>query len=374
MRTLVSVFAGVLLSSPVIVLAQSDYTPGSYSPGDGLTQTAIAPGTPAGSYALTGLDNVNYYSGHLNVTIPLYHVGGRGKAGYDIVLPIDQRWSIRNMSYEVSGTTYARYAPLGDVLGEAAVPLYMPGWMSVREMVDWDVAGYNCSGRSPVLGQSLRRLTFTESNGTEHDFVDAQTGGQPHVNTANNCGTDPASADRGTVFNSTDATSMTFIADSSVSDVIFADFLPSGQTGPPPGPGAVSGWLYFRDGTRYRIDSSVVSQIEDSNGNRVTISQPVLSNGQYTTTVTDPANREITVSRADLVSSFQDVVEYPGSGTRRRINVNYALLGSCLRSDYEAQGGGTAPGRLVSRRHGFLEHALQSVRCLLGFAARRIRL
>lgn len=35
---------------------------GNYGPTDGLTQTSVAPGTPETSYALSGLDNINYYN------------------------------------------------------------------------------------------------------------------------------------------------------------------------------------------------------------------------------------------------------------------------------------------------------------------------
>jgi hypothetical protein len=39
---------------------------------------AIAPGNPRTSYALSGIDHLNYYSGSVNFTIPLTTIGGRG--------------------------------------------------------------------------------------------------------------------------------------------------------------------------------------------------------------------------------------------------------------------------------------------------------
>ncbi len=57
---------------------------------DGLTPLGLSPGTPAGSYGLSGFDNVNLYNGSLNFQLPLLTVGGRGSAGYKMTLPIEQ--------------------------------------------------------------------------------------------------------------------------------------------------------------------------------------------------------------------------------------------------------------------------------------------
>src|SRR5437588_12471304 len=47
----------------------------------GFTPAAIAPGSPAGSYALSGFDTVNLFNGKVNVRLPLLDIGGRGEAG-----------------------------------------------------------------------------------------------------------------------------------------------------------------------------------------------------------------------------------------------------------------------------------------------------
>ena len=62
------------------------------SPIDGVTPAGIAPGTPAGSHALSGFEHYNSFSGTLNPAIPLYHVGGRGEAGFDLVWNLQQTW------------------------------------------------------------------------------------------------------------------------------------------------------------------------------------------------------------------------------------------------------------------------------------------
>src|SRR5262245_1613217 len=45
------------------------------------------PGAPAGSYPLSGFDNVNLFNGHMNFQLPLMQIGGRGRAGYTMTLP-----------------------------------------------------------------------------------------------------------------------------------------------------------------------------------------------------------------------------------------------------------------------------------------------
>ena len=44
---------------------------GTKSATDGTTPLGMTPGAPAGSYALSGFDNVNLYNGHLNFSLPL---------------------------------------------------------------------------------------------------------------------------------------------------------------------------------------------------------------------------------------------------------------------------------------------------------------
>src|SRR5882672_7889539 len=62
---------------------------------DGSTPLGLAPGVPAGSYALSGFDNVNLYNGNINFALPLGQIGGRGSAQYTMTLPIEQRWRVQ---------------------------------------------------------------------------------------------------------------------------------------------------------------------------------------------------------------------------------------------------------------------------------------
>lgn len=51
------------------------------SPTSGKTPLGLSPGAPAGSFALSGFENVNPYNGNLNFHLPLIGIGGRGSAG-----------------------------------------------------------------------------------------------------------------------------------------------------------------------------------------------------------------------------------------------------------------------------------------------------
>ena len=65
---------------------------------DGATPAGLSPGAPAGSYSLSGFENVNLYNGNLNVSLPLLPVGGRGSAGYTITLLIEQKWRVEQFA------------------------------------------------------------------------------------------------------------------------------------------------------------------------------------------------------------------------------------------------------------------------------------
>lgn len=61
-----------------------------------MTPAGLAPGTPLGSYALSGFDNINPYNGGLNFHLPLMQTGGRGGVGYTMMLPIEQKWRVEH--------------------------------------------------------------------------------------------------------------------------------------------------------------------------------------------------------------------------------------------------------------------------------------
>jgi hypothetical protein len=45
---------------------------------DKLTPSGLAPGAPAGSYPLSGFENINLFNGNLDLRLPLIALDGRG--------------------------------------------------------------------------------------------------------------------------------------------------------------------------------------------------------------------------------------------------------------------------------------------------------
>lgn len=96
---------------------------------DGTTPGIVGAGSPAGSYSLSGFDTVNLFSGNLNVALPLLKVGGRGEAGYTMVLPIERRWRIET-TWSNGSPIYSALTndtPLSHWWSDVAPPAYSPG-------------------------------------------------------------------------------------------------------------------------------------------------------------------------------------------------------------------------------------------------------
>src|SRR5215213_6048364 len=69
----------------------------------GMTPPGLAPGKATGSYAVSGIENVNLYSGNLNFNLPLLNVGGRGSVGGALNLTLDTgRWETMMVSMGAS--------------------------------------------------------------------------------------------------------------------------------------------------------------------------------------------------------------------------------------------------------------------------------
>ncbi len=269
---------------------------------------AIAPGSPAGSYALSGLDNISLYSGQINLRLPLLQVGGRGGAGYTMTLNFDQRWRV----YTFKNTDPTEYylSPEADWF-DGYKPGYGPGVLQGRRVGD----GVFCQKAMPTL----TRLTFTTPDGTQHELRDTLNNGKP-LDVA--C-SQSIPHSRGTVFTSADGEAMTFISDSPIVDALSPQWVVYSFP---------RGMLYFRDGTRYRIDTGAVTWMQDRNGNRVSFTYDAF---WRVTQITDSVNRVITVSYANMTTVFYDQITFKGaSGAPRTIRVWYANLDQVLRPGY----------------------------------------
>lgn len=61
---------------------------------DGSTPAGYTAGAPAGSYSLSGFENINFFNGNLNFTLPLLKIQGRGESGHAIVLKRENKWTM----------------------------------------------------------------------------------------------------------------------------------------------------------------------------------------------------------------------------------------------------------------------------------------
>jgi len=170
-------------------------------------------------------------------------------------------------------------------------------------------------------GKLLTTIRFVTQDHTEIELVDQSIlQGAPYI--ATQICAHPTN-NRGKIFVSKDDGSTTFVSDDDIiDDTEFSTQLTQ--------PYAVSGYLLFADGARYRIESGVVKWIRDRNGNRIDFSyEGSLSTGFRLLTVTDSAGHRITIN---YDTAWADVISYKGfSGAERQIKVWYARLEGALR-------------------------------------------
>jgi YD repeat-containing protein len=293
---------------------------------DGMTPAGLTPGAPAGSYALSGFENVNLYNGNLNVSLPLLPVSGRGSAGYTATLLIEQKWRVEQFAEPFPGQQPV-LTPNGNWWGELK-PGYGPGVLEGRRggYGNWQQETYcgSTADASRVYLDMLTRLTFTAGDGTEYELRDLQTGGQPINLSSVPCGSNGNS--RGRVFVTADGSAATFVSDTAISDYKWKPMGLNDQFRP-------SGYLWLRDGTRYRIDNGLVSWLNDRNGNRVTFSY----SADRITSATDSLNRQVTFSYASGTVAYDQISFNGFGGQARSLKIWKASMGSVLRSGYTLQ-------------------------------------
>ena len=299
---------------------------------DGTTPPAMTPGAPAGAYPLSGFESVNPFSRSLNFNLPLLKAGGRGTAGAAVSLRIENKWRVKHniqvqYSCGMSGCvplppqnwTHYYYpepnwwAPLS--------PGYGPGVMQGRKSGRQQRTVSSCgTGSITKWWETVTRLTFIASDGTEYEFRDQVYNGQPRE-TANNCNL-TNNINRGTVFKTADGSSATFIISGSA--IYDWESYSESQVFSP------SGYLIFRDGTRYRIENGLVKEIRDRNGNRVIYTY---DGSDRVSSITDSLNRQITFSYGDHNASQSDFITARGfGGATRTIEIGYSSLANVLRS------------------------------------------
>jgi hypothetical protein len=80
---------------------------------DGSTPLGLQAGAPAGSYALSGFDNVNLFNGNLSFQLSPLGISGRGGAQMPVMLPIASKWRILDLTIpQFGGGVIHRYIPV----------------------------------------------------------------------------------------------------------------------------------------------------------------------------------------------------------------------------------------------------------------------
>ena len=304
----VTALAALLVCTVTGTFAQSS------RPTDGSTPLALAPGAPAGSYSLSGFENINPYSGALNLKLPLFTVGGRGQSRYVITKKVETKWTIDRFFDQFEQAYY--YSPEVGAW-DGIQPGYGAGVMQGRWGGSFNTMNCNRGGglTEKLYNQTLTRLTFSAPDGTEFELRDKLTGGAPA--NVSVCATSGFS--RGKVFVSADGSAATFISDDVISDqYIVAEY----------GPFTVSGYLMLADGTRFRILNGFIQWIRDRNGNKVSFTFQNPSGGGLTQ-ITDSVNRQITPGTG---------ITFKGAGgASRSVQISTAGLSAALRTDYSPQ-------------------------------------
>ena len=286
---------------------------------DTRTPAGLTPGSPAGSYALSGFDNINLYTGGLSFHLPLLQVGGRGGASYTMTLPIEQKWRV-NHDFANQGQHWPNHN-----WWTGLRPGYGPGVLQGRQTHE----GCGDGGPSPggeVQTGSMTTLTFSAPDGTEYELRDELTGGNRLISTCCCHYQQHANgASRGTVFKTFDGMAATFVSDTTIHD--WSGSIESGPHIIEP-----TGHLILRDGTRYRIEWGKVIWIRDRNGNRLDFEY----NSPYgMTRVTDSLGRQVNVEYDvnDPQYGLCDRISFNGvGGAPRKIWVTKTTLGNALRT------------------------------------------
>src|SRR5438105_9860461 len=143
-----------------------------------MTPQGMSPGSPAGSYALSGFDNVNLFNGDLNFRLPLLTIGGRGTAGYTMTLAADtKKWQVRTEpgldtnGRPISEGSTDKFTPQWKQWNTLQVG-YGPGVMQGRKTGvgtvvtrTCDTCPIICNRRDPLYRYTLTRLTFIAPDG-----------------------------------------------------------------------------------------------------------------------------------------------------------------------------------------------------------------
>src|SRR6266404_754220 len=241
---------GRIVGRLILLLLSMILLPTQVLNGQSSTTTARTPGAPAGSYSLGDGDSVNLFTGNLNYELPLQAAGGRGNIQSVLSVVTERQWDMHEKPSE-----------LGEpwVVHEYSIrqpnPLALVGY--VRLETSSTPTNDACDNQGDRYGKGRVSVSYVESNGTEHTLRDRVSHGLTFLVCAYE------NHDLGRTFESTSGDFVTYINDA---DIHF-DCYWSGTC-----PEHVSGYLYFRDGTKARVVDGQIMWTRDNNGNMIEFS------------------------------------------------------------------------------------------------------
>ena len=286
------------------------------SPTDNSTPLSMTPGSPAGSYPLGDFDTVNLFNGHLVFTLPLMSMGGRGGMSIPVVYRHEQTWRVESfIPCWMDGFPCATYWYPTYNWWNGNIKYYAPLRLNYRTAQHGLSGCFDETRNKPEFSRTT--LILTMADGTEYELIDQNTGGKPHRLPP---GCDPSwtpSENRGRVWVTADGSSATFI---------------SNQVSHDNGGVSLTGDLYMRDGTQYRIEGGTVDEGEgavkwmrDRNGNEFEFTytpHQVDFTWYADTIITDSLNRQVKIEYGvnDVMPyGFCDRITYKGFGGQDRI-------------------------------------------------------
>lgn len=273
---------------------------------DGTTPIGLTAGSPSGTYPLSDFDVVNLFNGTLNFRLPIYQIAGRGGAAYPITLQVEKKWTVYR--HFEPGIGYFYYAD-GAWWSEGGTAWFLDvGRVDIRTGYREQPAGF------PVEG--LTRVTFTAPDGTEYEFRDQLTNGQPKA---------PVSGgfNRGSIFVTADGTTATFVSDWDIQEAAY------GLESPLP-----DGYIKLKDGTHFRVVDGTIAWMRDRNGNKVAFGYDTF---RRVTSITDSLNRLVTITYPSTTTGFTQISFKGYGGASRTIKVGQTNLANALRSGYTMQ-------------------------------------
>ncbi|MGB5037639.1 MAG: RHS repeat-associated core domain-containing protein [Blastocatellia bacterium] len=300
------------------------------APTDSATPPGVAKGThPLGSYGGSSFDRVNLFNGNVGMTFRLGGSDGRAGLGAGVVLSYNSKfWQLY---VERPNQSPAEVIPDYD---EWDGGTYIgPGWRIHPGRLYARRTGFDPTSPGPcaVNRKTLTRLTFVSPDGSEFELRDTIRNGEPYDSVSPGC---PAGQvfNRGNVFTTADGTSATFVLDAGAGNAVWDD-----NTVYEAGDQPVtfhSGWMYLRDGSKFRIEAGRVTEQRDRNGNIVRYTY----SGGLLTTITDTLGRTITleydVQDTDGTNLLARITENRGAAADRVTKIVQGRVKNFIRDDY----------------------------------------